>query len=90
MRNLLHAKIINPINDEQSYVNIIFETERLDIFHFKRLFYIPIRLTYCIVKLNNNENNIVYCGVEDNSKTLSSYLRIFRSSNMFDNLKNES
>ena len=50
MRNLLHAKIINPINDEQSYVNIIFETERLDIFHFKRLFYIPIRLTYCIVQ----------------------------------------
>ena len=39
------AKIINPINDEQSHnVNIIFEIEKLDIFHFKRLFYIPIRL----------------------------------------------
>ena len=90
------AKIINPLTEEQKYdVNIIFEIDKLDIFHFKRFFYIPIRLTYNLysfipIQLDNNDINIVYCGVEDNSKSLASCLRTFGSSNIFDNLKNES
>ena len=90
------AKVVNPKNSEQSYnVKIIFEIEKLDIFHFKRLFYIPIRLTNCLysfipLQLDNNDINILYCGAEDTSKTLASCMRTFGSSNMFDNLKNAS
>ena len=90
------AKIINPLTKEQSHnVYIIFEIEKLDIFHFKRLFYIPLRLTHCLysfipVQLDNNDLNIIYCGNEENSKSLASCMRTFGSSNMFDNLKNTS
>ena len=90
------AKVINPLTKEKSYnVNIIFEIDKLDIFHFRRLFYIPIRLTYNLysfipIQLDNNDINIVYCGLEENSKSLASCMRTFGSSNMFDNLKNES
>ena len=43
-----------------------------------------------MIQLDNNDINIVYCGVEENSKSLASCMRTFGSSNMFDNLKNES
>ena len=90
------AKIINPSNEEQSHdINILFEIGKSDIFHFKRLFYLPIRLTHCLysfipIQLDNNDINIVYCGNEESSKSLASCMRTFGSSNMFDNLKNES
>ena len=90
------AKVINPLIKEQSHnVNIIFEIDKLDIFHFKRLFYIPLRLTHCLysfipIQLDNNDLNIIYCGNEENSKSLASCMRTFGSYNMFDNLKNTS
>ena len=90
------TKLINPKNEDQSYnVNIYFEIEKLDIFHFKRFFYIPLFLTYSLysyipVQLDNNDIIIVYCGTEDNSSTLASCMRTFGTSNMFDNLKNDS
>ena len=90
------AKIVNPLTKIDAYYpTIFFEIDKLDILHLKRLFYIPIRLTYCLysfiqIQLDNNDINIVYCGVEENSKSLGSCMRTFGSSNMFDNLKNES
>ena len=92
----VETKVINPKNDDQAYnVNIIFEIEKLDIFHFKRFFYIPLFLTYSLysyipVQLDNNDINIIYCGNEDNSISLAYCLRNFGNLNMFDNLKNES
>ena len=92
----IETKVINPKNDEQAYnVNIIFKIERLDIFHFKRFFFIPVYLTYSLyshipVQLDNNDIIIVYCGTEDNSLSLASCIRNYGISNMFDNLKNES
>ena len=92
----VEVKTINPKNEEQAYnVNIIFEIERLDIFQFKRFFYIPIFLTYSLysyipVQLDNNDINIVYCGTEENSSSLASCLRTFGTSNIFENLRNES
>ena len=90
------AKVINPLTKEQSHnVNIIFEIEKLDIFHYKRLFYIPLKLTHCLysfipVQIDNNDLNIIYCGNEENSKSLESCMRTFGSYNIFDNLKNTS
>ena len=95
-QKFVHTKVINPKNDEQTYnVNIMFEIEKLDIFHFKRFFYIPILLTYSLysyipIQLDNNDINIVYCGEEENSANLALCLKTFGTSNMFDNLKNES
>ena len=92
----VETKVINPKNEDQKYnVNIFFEIEKLDIFHFKRFFYIPLFLTYSLytfipVQLDNNDINIVYCGTEENSISLASCIRKFGTSNMFDNLKNES
>ena len=92
----VETKVINPKNDDQAYnVNIIFEIEKLDIFHFKRFFYIPLFLTYSLysyipVQLDNNDINIIYCGNEDNSISLAYCLRNLGNLNMFDNLKNES
>jgi len=60
------AKIINPINDKHLInVNINIEIKKVDIFLFKRLFYMPIRLTYCLysfipVHLDNKDINISY------------------------------
>ena len=88
----VETKVINPKNDDQAYnVNIIFEIEKLDIFHFKRFFYIPVFLTYSLysyipVQLDNNDINIVYCGNEDNSISLAYCLKTFGNMNMFDNL----
>ena len=92
----VEIKTINPKNDDQVYnVNIIFEIEKLDIFHFKRFFFIPVFLTFSLysyipVQLDNNDIIIVYCGSEENSLSLASCLRTFGTYNMFDNLKNES
>ena len=89
-------KTVNPKNDDQAYnVNIFFEIEKLDIFHFKRFFYVPLYLTFSLysyipIQLDNNDINIVYCGTKENSLSLSSCLRTFGTTNMFDNLKNES
>ena len=92
----VEVKTLNPKNEDQACnVNIIFELERVDIFHWKRFFYIPLFLTYSLysyipVQLDNNDINIVYCGTEENSTSLDSCLKTFGTSNMLENLKNES
>ena len=86
------VKVTNPSNYEQSHdVNIFFELNKSDTFHFNRLYYIPIRLSHSLysfipIQLDNNDINIVYCGNEESSKSLSSCLRTFGSSNIFENL----
>ena len=92
----VEAKVINPINEEQSHIaNIIFEIEKIDIFHFKRFFYIPLSLSHSLysfipVQIDNNDINIVYCGAISNSAPLASCIKTFGISNKFDNLKNDS
>jgi len=92
----VEAKVVNPSTIDKAHdIDITFEINNLETFNFKRLFYIPIRLTYCLysfipVQLDNNDINIVYCGNEESSKSLASCMKTFGSSNIFDNLKNES
>ena len=94
--NYISAKILNPSNEEKFHnVNIFFQIDKLNNFHFKRLFYLHISLTHCLysfipIQFDNNDINIVYCGSEDSSKSLASCIKTFGRSNIFDNLKNES
>ena len=82
----LTAKVVNPINEHQAYnSNIIVEIDKLSKFRTLHYYFLPLRLNnkqFAIIPLqiDNNDLTKIYCGGEENSRTLSICLK---------NLKNE-
>ena len=82
----LKAKIQNPINVYQTYnSNIIIEIEKLSKFRTLHYYFLPLMLNNFLfsiipLQIDNNDLTKIFCGNEDNSRTLSICLK---------NLKNE-
>ena len=82
--NFLKAEIPNPINDIQAHdSNITITIERISIFRNNHYYFFPLRLnnklfTIVPIQVDNDDLTKVYCGDEENSRTLAMCMKNLR------------
>ena len=87
------AKMPNPINDYQAVdSNIIIEIEKIQKFRNYHYYYLPIRLnnllfTIIPIQIDNDDLTKIYCGKEDNSRTLSICMKHLKPENKINTIK---
>ena len=87
------AKMPNPINDYQTAEsNILIEIEKIQKFRHYHYYYLPIRLndllfTIVPIQIDNDDLTKIYCGNEDNSRTLSICLKNVKPENRINTIK---
>ena len=87
------AKMPNPINDYQTVdSNIIIEIEKIQKFRNYHYYYLPIRLnnllfTIIPIQIDNDDLTKIYCGNEDNSRSLSICMKNLKPENKINTIK---
>ena len=89
----ISAKILNPIYDYQAYnSNITIEIDKLLKFKNLHYYFLPLRLnnmlfTIIPMQLDNNDLSKIYCGNEENSRTLSICIKNLKKEDIINTIK---
>ena len=89
----INAKIPNPVNEFQATdSNIIIEIEKLSKFKTFHYYYLPLRLndllfTIIPIQIDNDDLTKIYCGKEENSRTLSICMKNLKPENKINTIK---
>ena len=89
----LTAKMLNPLNeDEASSTNITITIDRLSKYKTYHYYYLPLRLndklfTIIPIQIDNDDLTKIYCGEEENSRTLSICMKNAKIENKINTIK---